>query len=133
MAHVPVRCEAWWTPLEEAVHELSIAASILQRVGVEAERYPGARLSRVGVRIGELSGVDPDALAFGFEMLVKDTPWEPLHLDIEFCQRRQRCRTCGHEFTAVKFDTACPKCGETLTSCIGGDELDIAFIEVEDR
>ena len=114
------------------MHELSIAMSLLQRVGVEAERHPGARFSRVGVRIGELSGVDPDALAFGFEMLVKDTRWEPLQLDIEFCHRRQRCSTCGHEFTTAQFDTACTKCGETLTSCIGGDELDIAYIEVED-
>ena len=114
------------------MHELSIAASILERVGVEAVRHPGARFSRVGVRVGELSGIDPGALAFGFEALVRDTRWEPLQLDIEFCQRRQRCSTCGQEFTAAKFDTACPRCGEALTLCIGGDELDIAFIEVED-
>ena len=114
------------------MHELSIAASILQYAGVEAERRPGARFSRIGVRIGKLSGIDPGALAFGFEALVKDTPWEPLQLDIEFCHRRQRCSTCGHEFTAAEFETACPRCGEGLKLCIGGEELDIAFIEVED-
>lgn len=114
------------------MHELSIAMSILQRVGVEAERHPRARFSRVGVRVGEISGVDPDALAFGFDVLVKDTRWPELQLDLELCPRRQRCSGCGHEFIAANSDTACPKCRGAFTLCVGGNELDIAYIEVED-
>ncbi len=115
------------------MHELSIAESILDKVRAEALRHPGARFTRVGVRIGEVSGIDPDALSFGFEMIVKDSPWEPLALAIERCPRVQRCNACNHEFTAAGSDTRCPKCGEAFTLCVGGDQLDIAFIEVEDR
>ena len=64
------------------MHELGIAASILESVQTEALLHPGGRITKVGVKIGELSGVDCDALQFGFEVLVKDTEWEPVVLDV---------------------------------------------------
>lgn len=114
------------------MHELSIAAAILDSVAAETARHPGARATKVGVRVGEVSGVDCDALSFGFEALVKDSELEPLALEFEFCPRRQRCRACSHEFAAPHSETACPKCGALETVCIGGNELDLAFIELED-
>ncbi len=114
------------------MHELGIATAILETVEKEAQKHPGARLTRVGVRVGELSGVDPDALAFGFEALVKDTDWESLALEIDFRRRVQRCAACAHEFAVEDFATQCPRCGALNTACIAGDELDIAFIEVEE-
>jgi hydrogenase nickel incorporation protein HypA/HybF len=114
------------------MHELSIANSILDAVRAEAARRPGARLVKVGVRVGELSGVQPDALAFSFEALVRGSDLEPLALEIEDCPRRQRCPECGREFRVLDFDTACPACGEERTRCISGDELDLAYIEIEE-
>lgn len=115
------------------MHELSIAAAILDRVTAEAQRHPGARFTRVGVRVGEISGVDPDALSFGFECLTKDTEFDPLPLDIEFCPRVQRCLACAHEFRAPDSMTACPGCGYQQTQCVEGEQLDIAFIEFEEK
>src|ERR1019366_3113439 len=51
-------------------------------------------------KIGELSGVDRDALQFGFEVLVKDTEWEPVVLELEYIPRVQRCSKCTYEFRA---------------------------------
>ncbi|HET8667446.1 MAG TPA: hydrogenase maturation nickel metallochaperone HypA [Terriglobales bacterium] len=114
------------------MHELSIATAILDRVAAEAQRHPGARFTKVGVRIGEISGIDPEALSFGFECLVKDSEFDPLSLAIEFCPRIQRCLACAHEFPAPDSMTGCPKCGHAHTTCIGGEELDIAYMEVEE-
>lgn len=114
------------------MHELGIAAAILDRVAAEADRHPKARFTRVGVRVGEISGVDREALSFGFECLIKDTQFEKLALAIEPCPRVQRCSTCTHEFPAPDSLTACPKCGNINTTCIGGEELDIAFVELEE-
>ncbi len=105
-----------------AMHELGIAESILSRAREESLRRGGARLLKVGVRIGELSGVDPDALSFGFEALVKDTPLEGLALDIDFRKRVQRCSACHREFAADMPFSSCPDCGTTATVCISGDE-----------
>ena len=114
------------------MHELSIASAILERVYREGLRHPGVRITKVGLRVGALSGVDPEALSFGFETLVKDSPWEPLPLDIVLCPRKQRCLACSQVFVGEVMNTACPSCGNEITACISGDELDIEYIEVEE-
>lgn len=114
------------------MHELSIATSILDVVAKEAERRPKSKVVKVGVRIGELASIDCDALTFGWEVITKDTNWDGLSLEIEHVPLRQRCTDCGHEFAAPDFMTACPKCANLMTVTIAGDELDIAYLEVEE-
>jgi hydrogenase nickel incorporation protein HypA/HybF len=114
------------------MHELGIAASILDCVDREAERHSGQHISKVGVKIGELAGVDADALQFGFEVLVKDTEREPLALEVELVPRVQRCSKCEYEFRMTEFDPRCPLCGDFGTRCVSGEELDIAYMEVDE-
>ena len=114
------------------MHELGIASSILDAVRKEAEKRPGVHVTKVGVRIGELSGVVPDALSFGFECLVKGTDLDPLALVIETVPRRQRCAPCDFTFEAPDGGLACPRCGRAETLFAGGDELDLAYLEVEE-
>lgn len=114
------------------MHELGIAASILDCVQTEAKRHPGQHISKVGVKVGELSGVDADALQFGFECLVKDTEFEPLALEIETIPRVQQCPQCQNEFRMTEYDPKCPHCGEFMTRCISGEQLDIAYMEVDE-
>jgi len=118
--------------IADFMHELGIASSILECVQKEALRHEGVRISKVGVKIGELAGVDVDALQFGFECIVKDTEWEHLVLEVESIPRVQRCSKCNHEFRMTDFDPQCPRCGEFATQCIRGEELDIAYMEVDE-
>jgi len=55
------------------VHEMGIANSILEAVQKETQRYPGTRATKVGVRIGEMTAIDADALTLCFEALRGDT------------------------------------------------------------
>jgi hydrogenase nickel incorporation protein HypA/HybF len=114
------------------VHEIGIASSILECVAAEAQKHPGSQVLAVGVRIGELSAVDKDALDFAFECITRDTEWQHLKLNVEWCPRRQKCLSCDEEFAVRDFDLACPKCGATNSTCISGTELDIAYLELEE-
>ena len=87
------------------MHELGIASSILDAVRAESVRYPGSRASKVGVRVGEYSGVDTESLRFCFEALVKGDNLEPLALDIEYCPAGEGSR---------------------------GDELILSYVEIEE-
>lgn len=113
------------------MHELGIATSILQAARQEAQRHPGASLRKIRVRVGELSGVDPQALSFAFEVLARGQA--PLELEIENCPRRQRCSACGRTFAVVHYDLGCPACGNQHTQFAGGDELELASLEMEDH
>jgi hydrogenase nickel incorporation protein HypA/HybF len=64
------------------MHEVGIANSILEAVRTEVATHAPARATKVGVKIGEMAGVDPGSLAFCFEVLVKGSDLEPLALEI---------------------------------------------------
>jgi hydrogenase nickel incorporation protein HypA/HybF len=115
------------------MHEVGIANAVLEAVRAEAARYPGARPKKVGVRVGELAAVDPSALRFCFETLVRETELESVQLEIQSCRRRQRCSDCGEEFDVNDYDFQCPRCQGMRTECIGGDELELAYLEVEEH
>ncbi len=114
------------------MHELSIAQAILDRVAQEMRQRPAARARAVGVKIGEISGVACDALAFSFEALVKGTDWEPLELRIDRIPRRHRCPVCGSDFPTADFGAHCPRCGNAATVLLAGDEMDLVYIDTED-
>jgi len=67
------------------MHEMSIASSVLEGVRKESARRGGVRVVTVGLKVGELAGVDPESLRFCFETMVAGTDLAPLALDIEFC------------------------------------------------
>jgi hydrogenase nickel incorporation protein HypA/HybF len=114
------------------MHEMGIASSVLDAVRVETHRFPNGHVYKVALRIGELAGVDPDAVAFCFDALVRGSELEPLALEIERRPRRHVCAVCGEAFTAANEDSTCPACGSANAIFSGGDELEIAYLEVED-
>jgi len=115
------------------MHELGIANSILKAVRLEAARYPGTRPRKVAVRIGELTAVDPCALEFCFTAIIRDTELESLELVIETCARRHRCSACGAEFDVKNYEFQCPGCGALDALRIGGDELELAYLELDEH
>jgi hydrogenase nickel incorporation protein HypA/HybF len=114
------------------MHELAIAQAILERAAATSERCGGGRVLKIGLRVGEISGVEPDALAFGIEALSKDTPMAGVALEIERPGRKLRCTACASEFAPEGFAVACPACGNAASECIAGNELHVTFIELED-
>ncbi|HYB61902.1 MAG TPA: hydrogenase maturation nickel metallochaperone HypA [Methylomirabilota bacterium] len=114
------------------MHELSIATLVLDAVNAEANLRPAMRVSRIGVRLGDLAGVDADALTFCFEALIKNTALASAALEIERRPQRNRCSRCNREFVVVNYESACPACGESSTQFVSGDELELAFVEMEE-
>jgi hydrogenase nickel incorporation protein HypA/HybF len=113
------------------MHELSVAQSIVDSVRGHAAVNGGRRVLRIGVRVGEISGVAVEALEFCFGMTVKGTDLDGAALDLERIPVRYRCSACQHEFRPVEFLADCPACGSTGASMIAGDELGLSFLELE--
>jgi len=113
------------------MHEMGIATSVLDAAQNEAKRHPGSKLLKVGLRIGEWSGVDPDSLRFCFEALVLGSDNAPT-LEIEFRPRQNRCPSCGTVFALKDFEINCPTCGAASTEPVSGDELELAYVELEE-
>lgn len=115
------------------MHEMGIANSVLEAVRIEMQKYPEAHPSKVCVRIGEMAAIDQDALRFCFDAIKADTALEDLELAIEVCARRHRCLRCRREFVVQDYLFRCPDCASLETECISGDELQLAYLEVEEE
>jgi len=111
---------------------MGIANSVLEAVRTEMGRHPGTYPCKVGVRIGEMEAIDQEALRFCFEAIILETDLQSLELGIEFCPRRHRCQACGNEFVVRDYDSRCPQCASLETKCVSGDELELAYLEVEE-
>ena len=96
----------------------------------QAEAQGATRIERLGLRIGALSSVVPDALEFAFEALKKDTVASEAVLDVEFVPLRLYCSACDVEFEPERYEYACARCGNLETQIRAGRELDVMFVEV---
>ncbi len=115
------------------MHELGIANSVLDAVKVECQRHGGAQPCKVGIRIGELAAIDQDSLRFCFDAIIRETEYESLQLEIELCPRKHRCRACNREFVVKDYSFRCQHCASLETEFVSGDELELAYLEVEEH
>jgi hydrogenase nickel incorporation protein HypA/HybF len=111
---------------------MSIAASVLDAVRAESLLRGGARVTRAGLRIGELSGVAVESLQFCLEVLVTDTDLASVWFEIEFVPWTRRCRACATEFRVTDARPECTACGSADTEAAGGDQMELSFLELEE-
>jgi hydrogenase nickel incorporation protein HypA/HybF len=111
---------------------MSIAGAVLEAVRAEVALRPGCRASRAGLRIGELSGVEPDSLRFCLETLVADSDLAPLSFEFELRPWMRKCRKCGETFRVVEYRPDCSACGSPETDAAGGDEMELSYLELEE-
>ena len=116
------------------MHELSIAASVVEAVTETAAHYPGATVKAVHLRLGELSDVVEDSLRFCWELTVQDTPLSGAALVIEKVPVVVHCARCAED---VRIESVqhfrCPRCGEPAAEIRQGKELEIESIEIDDH
>ena len=84
------------------------------------------------MRVGALRQVVPSSLAFNFEVLSRGTACEGAALEQQLEPARLRC-ACGAEWELEELSFLCPRCGGSDTQVIGGEELLIESIEVEEE
>ena len=109
------------------LHEMSIAESVLDALRTEAVLLPGTRVTRAGLRIGELSGVEEQSLRFCLDAVAPQIAFE-----FEHSPWTRRCRVCGEIFRVLDAQPACSLCGSADTEGAGGDEIDLMFVELEE-
>lgn len=114
------------------MHELSVAASLLDLVLKTARDDGATTVLSARIRIGAGSCLNPDSLAFGFEALAAGTPASGCRLDIEHVPAPVTCPVCG--WVGERLDVAeliCPQCGGHPLRITGGRELTVDTITVE--
>lgn len=107
------------------MHELAVACEIIDIVLGEMDRQGLRQIDVVALRIGALTGINADALTFGFDASVIDTPLAGAKLIIESLPVRAACRSCGKESEVEPYLFVCPHCAGHDLKIVQGEELDI--------
>ena len=115
------------------MHELALADSIVQAVLTELDRNEWRSVDVIGIRLGALSDVVPESLEFGFEALTRESALSETRLSIERIEAHGVCRACKSEFPVPDFVFTCPRCMSHDVDLTHGMELDIAYLEVEQK
>jgi len=115
------------------MHELSIAASIVEAVTESASAYPGARVKEVRLRVGALASVVEDSLQFCWELATEGSPLAGAVLVIRKLPVIIHCDACGvdSEIDGVQ-SFRCPRCGALAADLRQGRELEIESIELDE-
>jgi hydrogenase nickel incorporation protein HypA/HybF len=113
------------------MHELSIALSIVDRALQESRARGGARIEAVFLRIGQLSGVDADALRFSFGIACDQAEVAGCRLEINEVPVSMDCPNCGAETRTVSVQQlCCSECGTPALEIIHGRELELQAMEI---
>lgn len=111
------------------MHEYSVGQALMDRIDAEAAAHGAIAVHRIRLKIGELSGVEPDLLASAFSILKERTLCEHAALDIERVAARWVCPSCAADIPPGAI-LRCRACGEAARLA-GGDEIVLAQLEME--
>lgn len=120
-----------WTEARPGVHELAVCQGLLRQVMDIARQEQARTVTRILVRIGPLSGIEPRLLASAFPIASAGTPAAGASLVLETLPVRVRCEQCGAESDALPNRLLCGQCGDYHTRLLSGDELLLASVELE--
>jgi len=116
------------------MHELSIAASIVDSVTESAAAYPNTHVKEVRLRVGALASVIEESLQFCWEITIEGTPLAGAALVVTRLPVVAHCAQCDAD---VELDGVqsfrCPRCGTQAAELRQGRELEIESIEIEDE
>lgn len=115
------------------MHELAIAENIRESVERELEKHPELKnVTAVGLVIGGMHAVVPEALKFNFELVCRESRLEGAALEIREIPVKGKCGHCGRDFQVEDHFFICPLCGSTDMTIHGGNEFYIETIKGEE-
>jgi hydrogenase nickel incorporation protein HypA/HybF len=111
---------------------MSIARSLIDVLREEMISHHVKTLRSVRLNIGQMSAVVPDALSFCFQVITKGTDLEGVKLNMDIVPLMGSCNECGEEFEILDYNFICSRCGSDKINTIGGKDLSIVEMEVDE-
>lgn len=115
------------------MHEVSLAEGIVSAVLKTLGHRAVPRVLSVRIAVGELAGVDCEALRFAWPSVTRGTILEDAELQIERPPGRAWCLACGQTVALTRHGDACPLCGGWRLAPTAGHELKVLDFEIPEN
>jgi hydrogenase nickel incorporation protein HypA/HybF len=113
------------------MHEMSLAEGVLQLIEDSAKTQDFSRVKTVWLEIGQLAGVEVEAMKFCFDAVVRDSIAENAKLEIIEIPGQAWCLHCAEVVHVTALYDACPQCGSHQVQVTGGNEMRVKELDVE--
>ena len=112
------------------MHEMSLAEGVLQLIEDAARQQEFSRVTAVRLEIGELAGVEVEAMRFCFDAVTRGSLAEGARLEIVATPGSGWCTQCSATVALNEAFGACPLCGGFQVQVTGGTEMRVSELEV---
>jgi hydrogenase nickel incorporation protein HypA/HybF len=109
---------------------MALAEGVLQLIEDAAREQDFVRVSAVWLEIGQLSGVEVEAMKFCFDAVTRDSIAAGATLEIIAVPGTGWCMACARTVPMAEVFGACPQCGGYQMQVTGGTEMRVKELEV---
>ncbi len=113
------------------MHEISICEGILSVLEDNAKTQGFNKVKTVWLEIGELAGIEIEALRFGFDVVTQNSIANNSKLEIITMPGKAWCMVCSYNVNVNQRYQPCPECGSYQLQITSGDEMKIKELEVD--
>ncbi len=113
------------------MHEYSIVQSLLNSCEENAEQNNATKVIKVVVKIGVMSGVEPDLLQTAFDTFKENTICDNCEFIINIQAIVIKCNSCKKESTLSKNEYNCPHCQSVDIEVLDGEDMYLMQLELE--
>lgn len=113
------------------MHEYSIVQSLLDQCENLAETHHSQRITKVVIKIGQYSGVEPHLLQTAFETFKEKTLCDGSELVMNIQPLVIVCNACGKESILDQPHTLCSHCQSIDVRVIDGEDMMLMSLEME--
>jgi hydrogenase nickel incorporation protein HypA/HybF len=113
------------------MHEYSIVQSLLDSCEENAKVNNATKVTKVVVKIGVMSGVEPDLLQTAFDTFKEETICHDAQFIINIQKVKILCNECQTTSELEKNEYCCPKCESTQLEILDGEEMYLMQLELE--
>jgi hydrogenase nickel incorporation protein HypA/HybF len=113
------------------MHEFSIVNALLDMCEQNAKDHDMAKITKVEIKIGKLSGVEPHLLQSAFDTFKEGSMCDGAELLMHLQDVILHCHACQKESNIEKNVFECPHCGSTECHVVDGEEMYLMRLEME--
>lgn len=113
------------------MHELSVVQDLIKLCETNAMNQGCIKVTRIEVKVGKLSGVEPHYLQNTFDCFKEGSICSEAQLVLNIEDISVKCPDCGFSGVIEAGEFSCPRCEKKNLEVIGGEDLILMRLEME--
>ncbi len=113
------------------MHEFSVVQSLMSLIEQHVKQNNAKAVSKVVVKIGKMSGIEPHLLKLAFDTFKEKTICENAQLEMIIQDVIAKCEDCQKEFVIKNNCFVCPYCNSFNLKILDGEEMYLMSLELD--